>query len=183
MSVLNYKDDNHNLQIKKTMNNKNDNIIILDNEDRIAMRSRMYKLGNYIYENFKDLINYKNLNHSQNEINRLLMSQNVILFLYLVDNKIEGYLVCETTGCNVLFINYIYVVNKYRGHKIGSQLMSSAMEYAKKINIRNIDLISEIDSVAYNWYKSLGFMKNNDVNVGDKKHLMLSLNLNNRRYK
>ena len=125
--MLNYKDDNHNLQIKKTMNNKNDNIIILDNEDRIAMRSRMYKLGNYIYENFKDLINYKNLNHSQNEINRLLMSQNVILFLYLVDNKIEGYLVCETTGCNVFFINYIYVVNKYRGHKIGSQFMSSAI--------------------------------------------------------
>jgi ribosomal protein S18 acetylase RimI-like enzyme len=116
-----------------------------------------------IYKNFLPLATTPRLNHTKNEIQKILNSDGVILFLVLNDNKIIGYLLAEVLDLedkrHVLFISYIYVVKFMRNKKLGCKLMSLAISYGIEHRLDGIMLIyNTSDKRLERFYDKYGFM-------------------------
>lgn len=119
-----------------------------------------------IYNNFLSLADYPVLKHTMDEIRRLLMSDDLILYLAIRDKKIIGYLVGEfmtlNDGRNVLYISYLYVASKFRKHNVGSNLLKMAMNKSIKSKLNGILLISDTeDKQAANFYAKHYFSYDN----------------------
>ena len=157
------------------------NVHMLQYDDLTSLPvDKKQRLRNIIYGNFEYLGDWRRLNHSTNEIDRLLSSPNSTIFLYMQNKSIAGYLVSETIPINdknVLFINYIYVVSKYRGHNIGKTLMKSAIDHALYKKLKRVTLITDTHSDAYKWYKKIGFKEDTDMDRPTDQHIVMYLNL------
>ena len=86
-------------------------IIKLEHAD--LMKHNTTLLVEIIYNNFKDLADTQELNHTKDAISKNLKSENAFLLLYLDNNqKIGGYLLAEILdlqdGRKVMFISYIF---------------------------------------------------------------------------
>lgn len=120
-------------------------------------------LINNIYKNFLELSSNPKLNHSKSEIQKILDSEGVVLFLILDNNKIIGYLLGEVIDLqdlrHVLFISYIYVVKFMRNKKLGCKLMSYAISYGIEQRCDGIMLIyNTSDRKLERFYDKYGFM-------------------------
>ena len=120
-------------------------------------------LINNIYKNFLELASDPKLNHTKSEIQKILDSDGVVLFLILDNNKIIGYLLGEVLDLqdsrHVLFISYIYVVKFMRNKKLGCKLMSYAISYAIEQRCDGIMLIyNTSDKKLERFYNKYGFM-------------------------
>ncbi|MGN1000686.1 MAG: GNAT family N-acetyltransferase [Bacilli bacterium] len=77
---------------------------------------------------------------------------------YVSDNKIIGYLSYEDIFDRYEISN-LYVLNNYRGNKIGSYLMQEIIDRANLSNIKNITLeVNKENLIAINLYKKYGFV-------------------------
>jgi GNAT superfamily N-acetyltransferase len=118
---------------------------------------------NIVYDNFKYLSDIDQLNHTKEEITRLLFSSDLVTFLvYNDDKKVIAYLLGEKKVLNdgriVFYINYLYVGERMRYRKIGSQLMNLIEKKCHMWNIKNIILTCDThDEKIYNFYKKLEF--------------------------
>lgn len=123
----------------------------------------MTLLINNIYKNFLELSTDSRLNHNKAEIQKILESKGVVLFLILHENKIIAYLVGEIMDLDdsrhVLFISYIYVVKFMRNKKLGNKLMSMAISYGIEQRCDGIMLIyNTSDRILERFYDKFGFM-------------------------
>ena len=122
------------------------------------------KLVDIIYNNFNYLKNQPGIIFSKNEIMNCLISPE-LLGWYLLDdnNNITGYLIGTKKevgdGRYVYFIDYFYIITKYRNKGMGTKMLILCINYIKNINIKFIMLITEINSNAYKMYNRMGFVK------------------------
>ena len=141
----------------------NTNIIIKRvGRDYIKQTNLDEKLTNIIYNNFINLAKFPILKHTRQDIYKLLNSNNLILWLVIVNNNIIGYAVCEynnlTDGRQIIYINYIYIGSKYRDNKLGSKLLYRIIGYAQERNM-NVMLICDTDNEkVLDFYMKKGFM-------------------------
>ena len=86
-----------------------------------------------------------------------------ILLSYKVDGKIVGYTYLKPIKINDLngyLIDGIYVIEKYRGKKIGTKLLKEAIEISKKNNAKFIDInVLNENKEAKKLYEKLGFFE------------------------
>jgi len=120
-------------------------------------------LVDIIYKNFIDLAPDSRLNHTKADINKILNSEGVVLFLIFHNKKIIAYLVGEVMDLedsrHVLFISYIYVVKFMRNKKLGCKLMSLAISYGIEQRCDGIMLIyNTSDRKLERFYDKYGFM-------------------------
>jgi ribosomal protein S18 acetylase RimI-like enzyme len=119
-------------------------------------------LSEIIYKNFLELSDTPSLQHSREEIQRLLTNPEFIGFFVYDGQKVVAYLTGEKKHLNdgriVYYITYIFVGGKYRNHKIGSRLMEILIGKCEQWGISFIMLTCDItDNKVINFYKKLGF--------------------------
>lgn len=76
----------------------------------------------------------------------------------LNENEIAGYCTVAKTDCipdipYTPYIGYMFVDEKYRGHRLSQQLISYAMSYLKALNFQQVYLVSDHE----NLYEKYGF--------------------------
>ena len=123
----------------------------------------MTLLVNNIYKNFLELSKDSRLNHNKVNIQKILDSKGVVLFIILQDNKIIAYLLGEIMDLDdsrhILYISYIYVVKFMRNKKLGCKLMSLAISYGIEQRCDGIMLIyNTSDRKLERYYDKYGFM-------------------------
>lgn len=125
--------------------------------------SKLTNFVNSIYNNFNHLIQNNKLKHTKDEIYRILKSTTAQVFLFLINNKIAGYLIGEIITLNdgriIFYISYIFTAKQFRNVGIASKLI----EIAEKItNDNNLDALiltcDTFDKKTYNWYLKKNFM-------------------------
>lgn len=97
-----------------------------------------------IYDNFIELSNFSHLNHTKQQINTLLKSNNARVFLLLNDDKIISYVVGEimilNDARNVFYITYIFTADKFRKQGVGSKMMEFVEKFSKKHKLNTVIL-------------------------------------------
>jgi diamine N-acetyltransferase len=93
------------------------------------------------------------------------------LFKLLVAEKEDGeiigfalfYFVYYTWVGKSLYLDDLYVKEKYRGHKIGSQLLDKVLDYGKQNKVKRIRWqVLEWNKPAIEFYKKLGAVLDNE---------------------
>ena len=83
---------------------------------------------NTIYNNFLYLVEYPDLMHTRDEINKVLNSNGCMNLLVFYNNKLIGYLIGNFRTLQdsryVFYISYFYISQEYRNRGIGSKLMN-----------------------------------------------------------
>jgi ribosomal protein S18 acetylase RimI-like enzyme len=116
-----------------------------------------------VYINFEKLSQYPQLKHNRKEIMRLLKSDDVVVYLYLVNKKIAAYMVGEimklNDGRHVFYISYIFTAVKFRNKGIASKLMNVIDEMTNKYGLDGVMLTCDSeDRAVYDFYLKRGFM-------------------------
>lgn len=96
--------------------------------------------------------------HPKHEIFKVYREEgynNPIGFYALLENKMVGGIIARKK-MQWLDIDILFVNQNYRNHKIGSHLMSKAIEYCKKENLIGIHLYT-LDFQARGFYEKQGF--------------------------
>lgn len=94
-----------------------------------------------------------------------LNNENSYFIVAIIDNAVAGYagMHCILGDC---YITNVAVSRFYRKMKVGTTLVKNLIQYAKNKNFNFISLeVRKSNEVAYNLYKSLGF-----VEVGIRKN-------------
>ena len=97
------------------------------------------------------------------DLSDIISAKNTYIFVAEYDKKIAGMLTLVTyripSGAKA-WIEDVAVDNTFQGKGIGRSLTEHAINYAKKLNIRKIDLTSSSDRIAANiLYQKIGFIK------------------------
>jgi RimJ/RimL family protein N-acetyltransferase len=98
------------------------------------MRKDTRKLMQVIYRNFEELSQMRELNHTKEEINRLLSSSDSIVIIGMLNDHIISYLIAEITLFNnrqYMHIYYLYTVPIHRGNGIATYMLNLIHRYAK----------------------------------------------------
>ncbi len=120
----------------------------------IISKSKKYNyslLTDTIYENFRHLKKFKELNHTKKYIKENLSDSNNFIILCIDKNidKIIGYLTGYSLilddGRTVMYISYIYIVDKFRKNGIGSELLDICENYSNKENLDGLLLTFDTD--------------------------------------
>ena len=82
------------------------------------------------------------------------------VFIAIDDNKIAGYCTFEKKDCipeveYTPYISCIFVGEEYRGKRLSEKMILYVMDYAKKLNIMEIYIVSD----HINLYEKYGFKK------------------------
>lgn len=136
------------------------------------------RLSKIIFFNFIELQNQPDINFSIKDIFNTLNSSSLIgWFLLDNNNKIIGYLIGIIKdigdGRIVYYISYFYIIQKYRNHGLGVKMLLIALNYATKMNLKFVMLISKINSKAFNLYIKYGFMEDPLVKLNNKEYKVL----------
>jgi len=117
-------------------------------------------------------IQYENDQHIINETN-----ENILFILQFLNNMHENKNLFHQFQTNILLHVFIINIEKnYRGYGLGSQLISTTIEHAKKMNIKG--LYAEATNIySLNCFKQQGFQVYHQVNYIDYDPIRLA-NLN-----
>ncbi len=143
------------------LNNINMDLVLTVREVR-KITTDVSPMVDVIFKNFEYLTKFPDLKHNKSEIRRLLLNRDMMgLFVYH-NNKMVAYLVGEhmrlSDGRYVYYISYMYVSPKYRGKKIGSQILNMLMDKCKQNNMRYIVLTCDrADKRVCEFYIKRGF--------------------------
>ena len=121
------------------------------------------KFANIVYYNFINLSKYKDLQHTEKEIERLIIDPKSLILLMIDNKKIAGYMLAETKQLNdgrlVLYINYILTSKRYRNKGVATKLMSFGEKYSKHKGCDGILLTCDVENeYVNNFYLMKGFM-------------------------
>ena len=109
-----------------------------------------------IYQNFIKIAQYEQLKHNKQEIYNLLSKSSHFFIVYIVQNKILGYILGEIINFEkkkILFITYIFTSPKHRNIGLGHKLMNYVDQYALSNNCIKIMLTCDTeDKKIYCWY-------------------------------
>lgn len=120
------------------------------------------KFSKYVFNNFIHLVNNHETEHNIPSINKLLGSKYFHGYIVKYENKIIAYLLGEIKylddGRTVYFINYIYVIPKFRSKGIASKLMKIVINNAQKNNFDNVMLVYDTYNTKLKYfYTKMGF--------------------------
>lgn len=132
--------------------------------ERFTQLKNIDRFGKIIFLNLMDLQDQPDIEFSFESIKETLSSSDLIgWFLMDNDSKIIGYLVGTikdlADGRNVYFINYFYIVPKYRQFGLGTKMLLIAMDHITNLNIKFVMLLSRVKSNGWNLYLKYGFME------------------------
>ena len=140
-------------------NNYTINILIYNGSHLI--NKNMTKFIEIIYKNFNHIADVTKLNHTREEINRLLKSDTSIIVLSVIDNKIIGYLIADIISLEnlkqMLHISYLFTSPTYRNIGIATTMINSIEKYALDRNINTLSLTLN----TYNKYLERFYFDNN----------------------
>ena len=128
------------------------------------------QLCNTIYNNFIYLSNIKLLMHTKYDIQKILLSEQLLCYLiYFNNSSLIGYLVGEFRALNdsryVYYISYLFVSESFRNKKIGTLMMKLIIKKCKSLGVKFILLTCDSnDNKIVNFYKKLGFIKDPILN-------------------
>jgi len=139
------------------------------------------KFVNMLYTNFIDLQSYPELKHNKTELTRLVLSKSAVIVLYLVNNKIAGYIVAELMVLNdkrkVIYVNYIFTAKKFRNKGIASKLMSYIEDMAFDLKYDGVLLTCDTDNTqVLDFYMVKGYLYDIMLRT-HKKHDILYKNI------
>ncbi|MDL2238752.1 GNAT family N-acetyltransferase [Bacteroidales bacterium OttesenSCG-928-K03] len=110
--------------------------------------------------------NVRTLKHE--ELEEMINDKNTVIFIAEEDEDIVGmlvFIIYKLPSGVKAWIEDVIVKEEQQGRGIGRMLVETAIEYAKKLNIKKIDLTSSPFRIAANiLYPKLGFKKR-DTNV------------------
>lgn len=124
-------------------------------EDALTLRKLMLELS-------------ENATTSHEQLNKVVQSENVFLFVAVENEQIFGSISLATynipTGLKV-WIEDVVVAQSARGKGIGRKLVQHAIDFAKTMNVAKIDLTSSFHRLpAIELYLKMGFEKR-DTNL------------------
>jgi ribosomal protein S18 acetylase RimI-like enzyme len=116
-----------------------------------------------VYDNFINLSKHPKLNHTRENIKKILKSDNSYVIFILENKKIIGYLVAQSVLLNdgrlVFYIYYLFTSNKFRNMGIASKLLEFSKNISNKDNCIGIMLTCDTEDVkVYDFYLKKGFM-------------------------
>jgi ribosomal protein S18 acetylase RimI-like enzyme len=144
------------------------------------LKNDMTAFVDTVYSNFIHLCKYPTLNHTVQEINRLITSPKFVGFMALNEKKyIMGYVLGEFVAINqrnAFFINYIYVSPDIQSKGLGTKLMKYVINFAKKNKADSITLMTDIENnkLVYFYVNKFKFNLDEQLQKG-QKHEALTL--------
>ena len=134
--------------------------------------------ANVIYNNFKYISQFPELNHNVEEIKNLLTNNKMMGLLIYNKKSIIGYLVGEykilNDGRSVYYVEYMYISPKYRNRKLGTQLMNILNKKCKLYGVKYITLTCDsMDRKVYTFYTKRGFKMDHYLN-NNSRHRVLT---------
>ena len=142
--------------------------IIEADENNIKQIGELFDLYRQFYKYDSDII--KSTNYIKE---RVIKKESKIFVAIDKDNKALGFVqLYETFGSldlgKIVILYDLYVKEEYRKNNIGRELMLASHNYAKKINVKRIQLSTAIDnSIGQSLYESLGYIKDKDFYTYD----------------
>ncbi len=142
--------------------------IIEADENNIKQIGELFDLYRQFYKYDSDII--KSTNYIKE---RVIKKESKIFVAIDNDNKAIGFVqLYETFGSldlgKIIILYDLYVKEEYRKNNIGRELMLASHNYAKKINVKRIQLSTAIDnSIGQSLYESLGYIKDKDFYTYD----------------
>ena len=132
-----------------------------------------------IFNNFSELANIPYINHSRDDIHRLLSSENMFGYFVIYSTKIIAYVIGESIqmhdGRHAYYLSYIYVADKYQHIKIGTLLIKKIIFYCTRIGIPFIVQTCDINNIKLiKFYKKFGFIYD-PILKNNKQHEILCL--------
>lgn len=139
--------------------------------------------ANLIYNNFIYLEPTKHLSHNKQEILKTLKLDKNLCFLVYDNDTLVGYLVGDFKVLNdqrkVYYISYFFIMEAYRSHGIGSQVMDMVKNKCKSLNIPYILLTYDSnDNKLTKFYNKHGFTLDKSLGtLASKRHIVMCLKL------
>jgi GNAT superfamily N-acetyltransferase len=106
-------------------------------------KMRVIKFSEIIFKNFLELEGIKGINHTTDEIYRLLRSPNSIIIVAVNKGNIIGYLIAEVTEVNMrrlMHIYYLFTALPFRNKGVGTYLLNLIDDYASEMGINSLSL-------------------------------------------
>jgi ribosomal protein S18 acetylase RimI-like enzyme len=136
--------------------------IIIINKNKL-LSSKLKIFTDVVYNNFIDLKEVHQLNHTKKYIYETLKCDTAQVYLIMVNKKIASYIVGKITvlndGRHVLYISYLYTSVQFRGSGYASKLLKLADKVCDKNMLDGIVLTcNSEDTNLYDFYLKKGFM-------------------------
>tara|TARA_Y100001970_G_C13854824_1_gene661130 strand:+ start:162 stop:611 length:450 start_codon:yes stop_codon:yes gene_type:complete len=141
--------------------------IIEAQEKNIEEVGKLFDLYRQFYKYNSDIAK------STNYIKERIIKKESKIFVAIDNNKAIGFVqLYETFGSldleKIIILYDLYVKKEFRKNKIGRELMLTSHNYAKKINVKRIQLSTGIDNfIGQSLYESLGYIKDKDFYTYD----------------
>lgn len=130
---------------------------------RVMNASDTIDLSNIIYSNFEYLEGVESSKHCVSQISRLIKNIDTVIYYAVNNNKLIGYIVGTKNikgGKKFMYVSYVYVLEMYRGGRIGKKLFD---EMEKCCMVDNINMIvltyNEYDVKVAKFYTNMGYIK------------------------
>ena len=140
---------------------------------RLANEKDIEQINNLLFQVHKvhsdarpDLFKAGSKKYTDEELKEIIKDKEKPIFVYEIDEKIEGYAFCilinhnnENSLCdyNSMYIDDLCVDKNCRGKGIGKKLFDYVLEYAKKLGCYNLTLnVWEGNDSAMQFYKNIG---------------------------
>ena len=140
---------------------------------RLANEKDIEQINNLLFQVHKvhsdarpDLFKSGSKKYTDEELKEIIKDKEKPIFVYEIDEKIEGYAFCilinhnnENSLCDYksMYIDDLCVDKNCRGKGIGKKLFDYVLEYAKKLGCYNLTLnVWEGNDSAMQFYKNIG---------------------------
>ena len=139
-----------------------------------AESSHIEQVGK-LFDLYRQFYKYEsNLIESTNYVKDRITNKESIIFIAINDvNQAMGFVqLYETFGSldlgKIIILYDLYVKKDHRKNTIGRQLMLRSHEYAKKNNVKRVQLSTATDNfIGQSLYESLGYLKDTDFYTYD----------------
>lgn len=136
-------------------------VIIINNQQ--LKSSKLEIFPDIIFNNFGEIKDVPQLNHSKESIYKLLKSDTAQVYLVMVNKKIASYVISNIEklkdGRSVLYISYLYTATQFRKSGYASLLLSVVQNVASKNNLDGVMLTCDTNNKkVHEFYIRHGYM-------------------------
>lgn len=139
-------------------------------------------LSSIAFKNFIYLTRFPELMHNEKDIYKTLQADGNLCYLIYDKQHLIAYMIGDfrTLPDNryAYYISYLYVVEKYRGKRIGSKIMDMIINKCNTMGVKFIVLTCDTqDTKIVDFYRKYGFVKDPILGNNDKRHNVYCLYL------
>ena len=138
-------------------------------------------LASVVFNNFIYLTHFPELQHTKKDIVKILITDSCLCYLLYDENKLIGYLIGDFRNLPdnryAFYVSYVYISDKYRNRKLGSELMQYLIKRCNDVGTKFIVLTCDTnDQKVVNFYTKMGFVIDSSLG-GNKRHNVYCLYL------